>query len=95
MKKVQIIQGTTVKGIVVNAGEVHDLSDTDARILILQHQAVLYVPPAAPKAPEVTGSPDYEKLSMKELLKLAEDKGIAVPSYAKKGEIVELLGSKV
>lgn len=88
MKKVQIIQGTTVKGEVVNAGEICDLDDADARILISQHQAVLYVAPPAVKAPEV---PDYEKLSVKELQTLAEGKGCIVPAGAKKGDIIKLL----
>jgi len=90
MKKVRIIQGTTVKGDVVNVGDILDLDDVDTRILISQKQAEPYTAPK--EQPKPTEPPvDYEKMKIIELVDLAIARGVSVPADAKKGEIIELL----
>ena len=89
MHKLKIILGTTIKGKAVAPGDVVEVDGPDARTLIAQHQAEMYLPPPAPAEPPAPI--DYESMKKEELLVKAEELKIDVPEGAKKGEIIELL----
>lgn len=105
MPKIKIIEGTTLGSKVIHPGEIHEVDDPTAALLISQKQVSLYVEPPKPVEPpaleeveltlelleQLKKEDKLDEVTVKELQEFAAQNGIELKRGLSKLEIVEEL----